>query len=198
MKLRNTAILLTLFAVMLTGCGKGEQTASQAGDTAQLTAEQNAAQSAEQGKHHITVETVEISVADLKAQDYTVPVYVSLDRNAGVTYSEWGVKMDSRCTFTADNSEIDMVMAVYHSINDAEHFLWTAWASAGTPVTRTGHILRLDVKLPMSAAAGDEYTIEYADWSLADKAHIWSGENDVDWAENGDVTWTDGGIIVTE
>lgn len=197
MKFRNTAIFLALglCAALLTGCGGEEKTSSVSEDIA--ATQESAIEGVVQGKHHITVETVEISAADLKAQDYTVPVYIRLDKNAGITYSEWGAQIDDRCTFSVDDEADDLAMTVYFAENAEEHFLWTAWASGGGVNDRTGNILRVLVKLPMNAAAGDFYTVDYADWSLADKGHAWSC-NDSDWAESGDVTWTDGGVRVIE
>ncbi|MBQ2265693.1 MAG: hypothetical protein II341_09850, partial [Oscillospiraceae bacterium] len=86
---------------------------------------------------------------------------------------------------------------VYHAENPEQHFIWTAWASGTQVIDETGAILFVDVTLPEDAKAGDHYTVEYADWSLADKGHVWSNDSD-EWAASGDVTWTDGGVTVTE
>lgn len=147
----------------------------------------------EMGDIHITVESVEISLSELAAQNYTVPLLVSLDKNAGITYSEWGVTVDSRCTFEANNKGMDFT--TYYSINNDAHFLWTAWTSGTEIYDFTGTLLQLNITLPRDASAGDCYTVTYADWSLADKAHIWS-DGSTDWAEDGSVTWTDGKITV--
>ncbi len=200
MKLRNTAVLLSMLALLLTGCGKEEPAVSQTEGTekAQAAGETEAAtQAADKGKVHINVETVEISLSDLKAQDYTVPVIITLEENAGVTYTEWGLSVDERCTFAVDEEAEDLAMTVYHAINEEQHFLWTAWASAGEPNTRTGKLMVLDVTIPENAKAGDFYTVDYADWSLADKPHVWSS-NDNSWGESEDVTWVDGGIQIIE
>ncbi len=203
MKLRNTAFLLscTILAAVLTGCSttndpaasqiEGTEKAQSAGETEAAT------EAVTKGKIHINVETVEISLADLQAQNYTVPVMVMLEENAGVNYTEWGLSMDERCTFAVDEEAEDLAMTVYHAVNDEQHFLWTAWAAAGVPNEKTGPIMVLELTLPKDAAAGELYTVKYADWSLADKAHVWSNDNDK-WSENGDVTWVDGGVRVTE
>ncbi len=185
MKLRNTAVFLAcaMLAAAMTGCGK-EETPS-------------ASQEVKQGKHHITVESVEITLAELKEKNYTVPVCVRLDKNAGINYSEWGVKVDKRCTFAVDEETEDLAFVVYHSINEKENFLWTAWASGGQVNTTTGNLMWLNVTLPRTAAAGDRYDIEYADWSKANPPtpHLWNSP-DSQWAESGDVTWVDGVITV--
>ncbi|MDE6776400.1 MAG: hypothetical protein K2O52_02510 [Oscillospiraceae bacterium] len=143
---------------------------------------------------HVTIQNVEISLDDLKSQDYVVPVMVTLDENAGINYAEWGALVDSRCKFTADNSELDY--SVVYSINDEEHFMWTAWSGGSEIITTTGNLLKLEVTLPQDAAVGDSYEINYQSVSLAEKPHAWSGEQN--WASDGYVTWTDGGITVVE
>ncbi len=207
MKRRNTAVLLAslMLAGAFTACGggDGEPSASQAQGTekAQATEQTQAAtqeENADAGKMHIAVETVEISLSDLKAQNYTVPVRVDLVKNAGITYSEWGLKLDERCTFAVQKKPDEpLALTVYHAENPEQHFIWTAWASGTQVIDETGAILFVDVTLPEDAKAGDHYTVEYADWSLADKGHVWSNDSD-EWAASGDVTWTDGGVTVTE
>ena len=142
---------------------------------------------------HITVEDVKISRSELAASDYTVPVLITLDKNPGITYSEWGLYVDGKCTFTANKDT-----TVFHPefyINDEKHFIWTAWMSSSID-TNTGSMLELQVKLPMDAAPGSHYPITYADTSQADKPHLWQGDSD--WASLGNVDWTDGGITVTD
>lgn len=196
MNFRNTGIkFLAAGMALMMLCGCGGTAENSIAETAAPT--QESTEPPRQGKHHITIETVEISAADLEAQDYTVPVWITLDKNAGVTYAEWGAIVDDRCTFTVGETDQPMALQVYHSINDKEHFIWTAWAFAGDPIKTVGPIILLDVKLPMSAKAGDFYTVDYADWSLADKAHIWSN-NESDWVALDEVTWVDGGIQVVE
>ncbi len=143
---------------------------------------------------HVTVETVEISVDTLKEQDYTVPVMVTLDKNPGITYFEWGLNIDSKCTFTATSDGLPF--NTVSALNEENHFLWTAWIST-TNVESTGEMLQVDVKLPMDAAPGSTYPITYADTSFADKPHVWSN-SDNDYVAAAQVGWTDGGITVTE
>ena len=197
MKYRNTGIYLALLllAAAMTGCGGTQK--DPASSAAESKTETSTQQQTEQGKHHITVHSVELSLNDLKAKNYTVPVCVSLDKNAGITYSEWGVNVDKRCTFTVDEETEDLAFTVYHSINEKESFMWTAWASGSEVNTKTGNLIWLNVTLPRTAAAGDSYTIDYADWSKADKPHIWSNLNTKeDWVQSDDVTWTDGTITI--
>lgn len=145
---------------------------------------------------HITIESVEISEADLKANDYVVPVYVNLDQNAGITYSEWGASYDSRCTLEYDTFDQNVLFDTICSVNDEEHFFWTAWASSNGN-QRIGSLILLKLKLPETASAGDTFPVTYASYSLGDKAHVWDN-NDISWVDSGVIGWTDGGVTVTE
>lgn len=145
---------------------------------------------------HVTIQSVEISQADLKANDYTVPVYVTLDQNAGINYAEWGAYYDSRCTLTSDNRDMEVRFDIVCSINEEQHFFWTAWASANLNDV-IGNLVLLHVKLPMDAKAGDTFPITYAPMSLANKPHVWNGA-EANWVTSGIVGWTDGGVTVTE
>ena len=146
------------------------------------------------GSLHVSIETVSISLDQLKAQDYTVPVLVTLDKNPGVIYTEWGLHIDPKCTFTADSDECKV--QTVHVENAEKHFLWTAWTTASL-FKGTGSLLEVQLKLPLDAKAGDTYTITYADTSLADKGDIWN-DGSTDYANiDGGVTWTNGGVKVT-
>lgn len=179
MKLRRTALFLTL--CLCTGVFFG---CKSEGDD-----------SAPKGKStmHITVESKTISEEALRAQNYVVPLYITLENNGGITYAEWGLNLDPRVTVTANSKKLPF--NTYSSINDEKHFLWTAWASGSVDDT-TGELLQIEVTLPSTAKAGETYTITYADVSAVDKPHVWKG--DTDWVAENQVTWTDGGITVVE
>lgn len=144
-------------------------------------------------KLYITVETVEITADALAAQDYQVPLTVYLDKNPGINYSEWGLKLDERCTYTASDKGMDFSTVSF--INEERHFLWTAWTSGADLRDYDGGLLKLTVTVPKDAAPGTVYKIEYADRSLADGSHIWSGGTE-DWVAQNTVGWTNGGIII--
>ncbi len=142
---------------------------------------------------HITVESKNVSVSELQAQNYTVPLYITLEQNGGITYAEWGLHLDPRVTVTASSKGLPF--NTYSSVNDEKHFLWTAWASGSLDDT-TGELLQIEVTLPSTAKSGETYEIRYADVSAVDKPHVWTGNKD--WVDLGEVTWTDGGITVVD
>lgn len=146
----------------------------------------------------VSIEKKEISVSDLKANDYVVPVYISLEQNAGINYTEWGVNYDPRCKAEANTSDDNVRFDTVYSVNEQESFVWTAWATANLN-EHTGALLLLKMTLPKDAKAGDTFPITYASMSKAKdpKPHIWKN-NDKDWVKDGVIGWSDGGITVTE
>ncbi|MDE5754197.1 MAG: hypothetical protein K2H89_06635 [Oscillospiraceae bacterium] len=144
---------------------------------------------------HVTVESVEVTLDELKAQDYVVPVMITIDENSGISYAEWGVLVDERCKYTADNRKLDY--SVYYSINEEENFMWTAWSAGADILDDIGNLLKLEVIIPEDAAVGDSYGIKYQAMSLAEKPHVWSTDAD-DWVRNGYISWTDGGITIVD
>lgn len=144
---------------------------------------------------HVTVESVEVTLDELKAQDYVVPVMITIDENSGISYAEWGVLVDERCKYTADNHKLDY--SVYYSINEEENFMWTAWSAGADILDEIGNLLKLEVIIPEDAAVGDSYGIKYQAMSLAEKPHVWSTDAN-DWVKDGYISWTDGGITVVD
>ena len=145
---------------------------------------------------HVTIESVEISLNDLKAQNYTVPVYVTLEENSGISYSEWGASFDERCSVVTNPDDEEVRFDTVCSINTEKHFFWTAWSAASIR-EKPGKLLSLLVTLPEDAAPGDVYAITYAPVSQANMLHSWAN-SETDWVKSGYVSWTDGGITVTE
>lgn len=144
-------------------------------------------------KLHVTIESVEVTLDELNEHEHEVPLKIKLDKNQGVTNSEWGLYYDNSCTIVATNYE--MIMNTVHAINEENHFLWTAWA--GTECTDAGGILMLYVTLPQDTAPGDTYHFSYADTAATGSPHKWicNGDNYVDADAVG---WTNGTITVVE
>ena len=145
------------------------------------------------GKLQISVPTVEVSADQLKSQDYTVDLLITLDKNPGISYSEWGLQLDKRCTYTADTDGLPIDTVFF--INDSSNFLWTAWTSGSKETSKTGGILKLHVKLPRDAKSGTSYPITYADTSLQPAPHVWQG-SESNWVSSKEIGWTNGGVIV--
>lgn len=208
------ALLVAAMVVSASGCGLKKVEQPPVATVSEVEGNENSdaeTTPVKKGDIHIAIETVTVTAEEVKAADYIVPVCVRLENNSGITYSEWGLKYDTRCTLTAETGIDDLDEeflaqkeenfylifngGLYYSINEEKHFLWTAWASGMKEFTKTGDMMVLFVKLPMDVTSGETYSIEYADWSLADKSHIWQGSTD--WVSTDSVTWENGGITIS-
>lgn len=147
----------------------------------------------------VSIEQVTLTLDELAAMNYCVPVTVTLTENPGVNAIELGVMVDERCTYEivseygedAPNGE----MMITGMVADSDGSLsWLAWASASV-MPRTGVLAYYNVTVPRNAAAGDVYTLEYLSeyYSL----HQWNDNiNEIYYGELGAVSWTDGYIKI--
>ncbi len=193
-------LLLSAFA----GCGKNQTNASSesapvsqdspAVESVAETSPENSATSANTDKKMlITIDTVEVTMDELKEQDYKVTLYVTLEKNAGISYSEWGLSYDERCEMSASKSQLDY--NTVYAFNAEKPFLWTAWSGGAEISDYETPVLRLTMTLPEDAGIGDFYPVTYASTSLANTPHKWSdGKND--WVALDEVAWNDGGVKV--
>lgn len=209
MKIAKYSVIL-LLAVCMTGfcaCGKSADNGSASGKPAEQAESKVPKQTVEivnetradgTADIFVSIEKKEISVSDLKSSGYVVPVYVSLEQNAGINYTEWGATYDPRCKVEANTSDENVRFDTVYSVNAEENFVWTAWATANLN-EHSGNLLLLKVTLPKNAKAGDTFPIVYSPMSKAKspKPHIWKN-SEKDWVKDGVIGWSDGGITVTE
>lgn len=197
MKQKFFVLLLCGLLLTLPGCSSGAaDSGTPTADTSaptEITNEPLVFTPAGEEKLHVTIESAEISVQDLKAQDYQVDLLVMLDKNPGVNNTQWGIQCDKKCVTSATGSY--MIMETVCAVNDESQFLWTAWA--GSECAETGSILRLTVKLPMDAAPGNSYYFTYADTSALGGSHQWKNDS-MDYVVDEAVGWTDGVITIIE
>ena len=209
MKFFKTGVFLLLTCCLLTACGQtvsqeSETDTASVAETAEETVPESSAVDIPENKTrpdgtadiHVTIESVEVSLEELKANEYIVPVYVALDQNAGINYAEWGAFYDARCNIEQVPFDEKVSFDTVCSVNTEKHFFWTAWATANDN-PHTGNLIRLDVTLPEDAKAGDVFAVTYSPVSMADKPHVWNSSQN-NWVAEGVVGWTDGGITVTE
>ena len=141
----------------------------------------------------ITVDTIEISPEQLKEQDYIVTLKISLEKNAGISYSEWGLSYDDRCEVMADTDGLSY--NTVYAFSENKPLLWTAWSGGAQIATSESAILNFSMKLPEDASIGDFYAVNYESMSQANMPHKWSdGTND--WVAMNAVSWNDGGVKV--
>lgn len=197
MKKLSVLLVCGLLLAMVSGCSGNNSTpdTSAASSPTQAAAEAAADGYTPQGEEaiHITVESAEVTLDQLKENDYKVILTVNMDKNAGIVSSQWGLQFEQTCTVVAENE--GMVVGTVYAINDETHFLWTAWAGTGT--TATGGILQIGVTLPRDAAPGNTYNVTYADTSAVGDPHQWKSL-DTDYVAADAVGWTNGTITVVE
>ncbi len=147
----------------------------------------------------IAISQYEFTTDELAEQGYTIPVYVELTENIGIDVFEYGLSVDSRCTYeviTADalirqngGSPLGFMTA-----NETLDITWVTGIST-TLCEDTGTLAVLLVTLPEDAAAGDVFEINYLDYYS--QSHMWVDyTNNIDYAKLGEVDWTDGYIAI--
>lgn len=201
MKQKLSVLLACCMLLAVSGCSSGTNSNPDTGNSvptpstvAEGTPSDKNGYTPEDEKLHITVESVDVTVDELKANDYQVLLTVDLDKNPGFTSAQWGLQFEKNCT-SIKGSNTGMIVGTVHAVNDDTHFLWTAWA--GTESTDTGGLLKVGVTLPRDAKPGNTYTVTYADTSATGAAHQWKSTN-ANWVEEDAVGWTDGVITVVE
>ncbi len=170
---------------MLSGLTALLMTASLSGYTASAEEQQDA---------HIAIEIdrITLTMDELAALEYTVPIYVRLTENSGFNAAEFGVQIDERCILGKDIKWLDYDDG-YAAASDS--MVWRTlagsddWCGPGT-------LLKLNLTLPEDAAVGDVYTISYCEQAY--RAHVWSSASGGDLTADGAVAWTDGAIEIIE
>ncbi|MDE5753006.1 MAG: dockerin type I repeat-containing protein [Oscillospiraceae bacterium] len=166
--------------------------------------------SAEDENIRIAIDQKTLTLEELKSADYTVPVFVRLEENAGINSAEMIIQVDSRCSVEAVTNPrqahdqtnewlvTDMVTSsTFHS--NVTRFLW---ASANV-VQETGALVLLWVHLPEDTQNGDTFTISYLpemEYRNYQFSHLWGtvGMESKDYVLDNQVTWSDGWIRIED
>lgn len=142
----------------------------------------------------VEIDSVSIEMEDLSTTGYTIPIYVSLTENPGVTAIEFGLKVDPRCTakvVTVDEQSPSIIPNLTY--NQTDELIWFAWA-AGSVMDATGSLVRVDVTLPDDAAAGDTFAVDYVGEAYV--SHLWNdNKENIFYGEMG-VSYLNGGISI--
>lgn len=142
----------------------------------------------------VKIDSVSIEMEDLSTTGYTIPIYVSLTENPGLTAIEFGLKVDSRCTAKVVTNDAQNPSIISNlTYNQTDELIWIAWAS-GSLMEETGSLVRIDVTLPDDAAAGDTFTVDYVGEAYV--SHQWNdNKENIHYGEMG-VSYVDGGISI--
>ncbi len=148
----------------------------------------------------IAIDQKTMTVEELAAANYTVPIFVRIEENAGVNAVEFGVEVDDRCTFTVVNNPIAAMQQAGEMIAWTMTFetngqlTWQTWANATVDTTTGFGIVAYMVTVPEAEAVpGAKFDITYVE--EASKLNIWNnGIDNVNHVAAGTVDWTDGFI----
>ncbi len=147
----------------------------------------------------IEIDQKTLTLEELEACDYTVPIYARLTENAGINAFEFGITVDARCTYeivTASRKALDLggeALDFSPSGNKAD-IAWFAWAY-GEVETITGTMALVMVTLPENAQPGDSFAVDYVEFYS--QSHVWyESLSETDFVKNGTVDYTSGGIRI--
>ena len=166
----------------------------------------------------LEIDQVKLTLDELKAQNYQVPVYINLTDNAGISAVEFGLNVDARITdYTlVKNATVAKRLGVTApdvsmTSSTAGAFSWLGLAS-DSMLTGELSMICVYVTIPQDAAPGDKYDIKYSKdngahlGGTADKSEIWENrakEDDMgnavsaaDYVAAGTVDVTDGYVYI--
>ena len=110
-----------------------------------------------------------VTWVQLEEMNYTVPVYVRLRNNPGLTSIEFGLEIDSRCTAKVVTGSSILSNLTY---SQTDELIWFTWAS-GSVMEETGTLVRIDVTVPEDAVTGDAFAV-----NLLEEAYVSDQWND--------------------
>ena len=169
-----------------------------------LSLENQISTTASQTSIQVAIDKKTLTLDQLKALNYKVPIFVRLEENAGLNAVEFGVQVDSRCGYrivtdfeesmklTGEILSIDMTYATNGN------FVWTAWASAQTN-SYMKKLLLLVVDIPKTVSGGEKFSIDYQTkgYGSSKSIHLWKSIlNNKDYVADGEVSYTDGYIQI--
>ena len=115
----------------------------------------------------LKIDQVELTLDELKAQNYQVPVYINLTENAGISAVEFGLDVDSRITDytlvkTAAVAKRLGVTAPDVSMTSSTEGSFS-WLGLASDVMMTGEtcMMCVYVTIPKDAAPRDQYDLAY-------------------------------------
>ncbi|MBR2913039.1 MAG: hypothetical protein IKC40_03870 [Oscillospiraceae bacterium] len=146
----------------------------------------------------VEIQQVTLTLDELKAMNYEVPINIVLTENAGINAFAFGVGVEEGCSFTVDMDVQEVMMAVEAAKSSDAEFAWVNGANARTYKKSDMIICGIVVKVPETAAAGDQFDITYAAQDQEGKKHIWGDTTTkADYVAAGSADAVDGWIKIT-
>ena len=115
--------------------------------------------------------SVSLTLEELKAADYTVPVYVQFSRSEAIDAMQFGIMADERTEITVVNDPVESITSGYDivrggmAVNESSEvpgMYRFAWAASENKEISQPLVLLL-VKLPEDAVEGDQFDISFLD-----------------------------------
>ena len=167
-----------------------------------LNSENQISTTASQTSIQVAIDKRTLTLDELKALNYQVPIFVRLEKNAGLRSIEFGLQVDSRCDYSVINNTVTseeltgetLHANMYYATNG--NFIWTAWASA-TASNTMKKLLLLIVDIPTSVSGGERFNVNYQKNGLGSPSspHLWKNGSK-DYVADGEVSYTDGYIQI--
>ena len=171
-------------------------------DDVPLSLENQISTTASQTSIQVAIDKKTLTLEELKALNYQVPIFIRLEENTGLTTIEFGLQVDSRCGYsvitnsrnaqklTGETLDINMVCG------KNGNFIWTVWASNETD-TYMENLLLLVVDIPKTVSGGEKFNIDYQTNGLdsSSKPHRWKNGSK-NYVADGEVSYTDGYIEI--
>lgn len=188
-----------------------------------LTAFPVNAASVKGGKVAVSIDQIELTKDQIKALDYKIPLFISLDRNPGLDEMDYGFEVCDGCSFEVFNKSEKALPYVQESYADIlglsakdvnfitsdaafaskDQLTWTAWFH-WTPSSAVGNMLMVVVDIPEDFSGGRVengyryYDVTYREESAADDIiHLYeNSDTDVDYSDS--VEYTSGWIRIKD
>ena len=150
----------------------------------------------------VAIDKKTFTLDELKALNYQVPIFVRLEKNAGLYAIEFGVQVDSRCNYSVINSPARaykltgeyLDASMYYATNG--NFTWTAWASAQDDADME-NLLLLMVDIPKTVSGGEKFSIDYQinGYGSSTSVHLWESSSK-NYVANDEVSYASGYIKI--
>ena len=171
-------------------------------DDISLSLENQISTTASQTSIQVAIDKKTLTLEELKALNYQVPIFIRLEENTGLTTIEFGIQVDSRCGYSVivDSDEAMELAGEYLSIGMTYatngNFVWTTWASSRTNSSMK-KLLLLMVDIPTTVSGGEKFNIDYQINGLnsSRKPHMWKNSSK-NYVADGEVSYTDGYIKI--
>ncbi|MDE5753218.1 MAG: hypothetical protein K2H89_01535, partial [Oscillospiraceae bacterium] len=157
----------------------------------------------------VAIDQKTLTLDELEALNYQVPVFVRTDLSGGLNAVEFGIRVDDQCSCSVINSHTQAEKLAGESLDihmtyatNAENgnFTWATWASDRDNTTMN-RLLLLMVDVPKTVSGGEKFDIRYQTTGINPTrvySHLWKNSEKFDYVAADEVDYTDGYIEILE